>query len=188
MVTTFLNFTYHHGRKFLRNGGFLCYIDGKVTKMPLVDVDLVSYLDILANFKRLGYRDAKNVFWMHPLSDNLDIGIRLLADDKDINVMCDAAMSEGKNHMHLYFEHPMLGDENTVLVLGVIHKDNEHKETVVEETRDEEVVVEETQVEEAVVEDVEVQLSDSSSEDSIYKPSLYSDGSDSDIDQGDKKK
>lgn len=108
----YITFYFHMCGTLVSNRGVLKYIDGKVETMPPVDVDLVNYFDLVALFKKFGYHDFKNMFWMHLNSGNLDTGLRLIVGDQHITETREAAMCKGqeKNNieMHLYFEHPIL--------------------------------------------------------------------------------
>ena len=107
-----IRMVFHHQGRFTRDpNNKLQYVDGLVERMPRLDIDYINLFDIQNFFKDMGYDMYKNCRWLKLDSKDLDIGLRLLNGDANINEMCRcgvlAGKGKGENEVHLYFEHPM---------------------------------------------------------------------------------
>lgn len=103
----------HHGGNFCDRGGNLFnYIGGKVAKFENIDTDLVSYFEITAFVKELGYNELCRLYFK-----SLDgVGFILFYDDTQIQPYLKEA--EFSNKIELYVEHG--GNVN----IGTDHEDH----------------------------------------------------------------
>ncbi|XP_072086128.1 uncharacterized protein [Arachis hypogaea] len=101
---------FHHGGHFVRdNKGVLLYINGKVSKFPEMDIDLLCFFDLKTLFKSLGYHDYKAMFWFDNSTSDLESGLHPIEGDAQINEL-RAYKEKNKEspEFELYFDHPIM--------------------------------------------------------------------------------
>ncbi|MED6175583.1 hypothetical protein PIB30_079779 [Stylosanthes scabra] len=98
---------FHHAGTFVTlSNGSVIYLDGKIKKYDLMDIDFMNWKDLVELGKQIGYVKFNRMFWHEPNVIEFDHGLHEITSDRDINEMCDFTMMQNLTEIHIYLDHP----------------------------------------------------------------------------------